>query len=139
MAAIRNPLTGSGCSALPRKTEPQITGQQLLLPLAPPLTWTSDGPLKLHCPRGSNAPPAAQRYMPLRCQEKGCVFPALPATGKCLHHERQQLEPELYETHQPIAAVVDRGKFGVPDPDFEDTRQQDRRRLATQVQSFLDE
>ncbi len=74
-----------------------------------------------------------------RCSEKGCVFPAAWGdTGKCLHHHRQQREPGFFHSHQPTMLLLDRAKFGLPDSEPEDSRAQDRRRLAALWEAFLE-
>jgi len=59
--------------------------------------------------------------------------------GRCVHHDRQQQEPALYQSHQPTLLVVERGKFGMQGSEVEDTRGVDRRRLAQERQAFLDD
>lgn len=69
--------------------------------------------------------------VPLRCSEKGCVFPATrQTTGKCLDHDRRHCVPELFHSFQPTMLLLDQGKYILPHSEFEDTRHLDRRRLA---------
>lgn len=73
-----------------------------------------------------------------RCQEKGCVFPpASPSSPHCLYHEHQEAEPTLFHSRQPSWALMDQGRFGLPDGEPElDTRHRDRRRLAELWERF---
>jgi hypothetical protein len=52
-------------------------------------------------------------------------------------------EPKLYTSHQPTSLVVARAKYGVLCPDNdepdENWRSRDRRRLAAERESFLDD
>lgn len=74
-----------------------------------------------------------------RSSVKGCVFPAASAqSGKCLQHDRQYQEPSLFRSHQPSMLLLDRAKFGVPDSESNDSRANDRRRLAKIREDFLD-
>jgi hypothetical protein len=69
--------------------------------------------------------------IPMRCSEKGCVFPAARATkGKCLDHDRRYCVPELFHSFQPTMLLMDQAKYILPDSEFEDSRHLDRRRLA---------
>lgn len=96
---------------------------------------------------GENSWPAAltadgpdSGFASSRCVEKGCVFPvARRGAGKCLHHDRQQREPKLFHSLQPTLLVLARAKFGVRDPEGEDTRALDRRRQAMVREAFLEE
>jgi hypothetical protein len=75
-----------------------------------------------------------------RCSEKGCVFPAsLDGSGKCVNHERQSKEPNLFSSFQPTRLVLDRAKFGVPEAEVDTSRAQDRRKLADIRQAFLED
>ena len=77
-------------------------------------------------------------YVP-RCNEKACVFPqARPGSGKCLQHERQSSEPDLFGSRQPSMLLLDRAKFGVPDSDLDEeaSRANDRRHLSRLWQTF---
>lgn len=82
--------------------------------------------------------------LPGRCLERGCVYPALPiGDGRCLHHLRQQREPEMYCSHQPSSAVAAREKFGPPRSEELETdprgRGLDRRRLMAERERFLND
>lgn len=75
-----------------------------------------------------------------RCSEKGCIFPvARHTTGKCLYHDREQREPALFHSLQPSMLLLDRAKFGLPDPKGDDSRARDRRRLAALREQCLEE
>lgn len=77
---------------------------------------------------------------PARCSEKGCVFPGSPGSGgKCLHHLRQSREPILFSSYQPTRAVLDRGRFGIPDEEVDTSRTHDRRKLAAIREAFLED
>jgi hypothetical protein len=84
-------------------------------------------------------PVALQSRAPARCVERGCVFPVHRTSSRCLHHDRQLKEPALYQSFQPTSAVVDRGRFGVPGEEVDDSRFRDRKRLASQREAFLDD
>ncbi len=73
-----------------------------------------------------------------RCQERGCVFPLASASSRrCRYHESQQAEPQLFRSHQPSWAVMERGRFGLPDSYGEpDPHSRDRRRLAELWERF---
>ncbi|GEM_PF-2358547 len=104
------------------------------LVLAPPgeLRWkpSNPGEAEIAVPLPSNP----------RCAERGCVFPAAPDTaGMCLHHYRQIQEPILFASHQPTRAVVERGRFGIPEHEVDTSRLRDRRRLAALREAFLED
>jgi len=107
-------------------------------PMAPLTDWSPTLPLGVLSPP-ARPPVAPQGRAQARCVEKGCVFPARGTSSRCLHHERQLEEPALYESFQPTSAVVDRGKFGVPNEEPDDSRFRDRKRLASQREAFLDD
>lgn len=72
-----------------------------------------------------------------RCREKGCVFPAGSGTrGLCQDHDRQQSEPAHFQTCQPTLLLLLQGAFGLSDSEGEDSRAQDRLRLAAQSEAF---
>ncbi len=73
-----------------------------------------------------------------RCSVKGCVFPATSAEGTCVQHDRQRQEPSLFSSQQPSTLLLDRAKFGVPDSEPDNSRANDRRRLARIRENFLD-
>jgi hypothetical protein len=77
-----------------------------------------------------------------RCDEKGCVFPAAgPGKRKCLVHGLEEREPKHFGSFQPTMLLLDRAKYGLPDPDAEpdDSRAQDRHRLAAEREAFFEE
>jgi hypothetical protein len=75
-----------------------------------------------------------------RCSTKGCVFPASAhGTGKCWHHELEELEPTHFLSRQPTQLVLDQAKFGLPDEGCDNSRVRDRRRLAALREQFLEE
>lgn len=72
-----------------------------------------------------------------RCQEKGCVFPAAPSgAGRCEYHERQRIEPVLFSSQQPSNLLLERAKFGPADPEPDDARRRERRKLAMLWEEF---
>lgn len=102
------------------------------LPAPESLSWK---PASILPDRHQVVPPA-----PTRCSEKGCVFPGAPgAGGKCLHHLRQSKEPILFSSYQPTRAVLDRGRFGIPDEEVDTSRTHDRRKMAAIREAFLDD
>lgn len=87
-------------------------------------------------------PPRPSAWRPLgRCSEKGCVFPAIDAEGRCLQHQRQWREPVFYSSHQPSSALIEQGRFGpskleyLTDP--KGSYGHDRRRLDAEREDFL--
>jgi len=73
-----------------------------------------------------------------RCCQKACVFPAHPdGRGECIYHCRQSLEPDRFQSLQPSSLLLDQAKFGLPDSEPDDTRVQDRHRLATERVQFI--
>lgn len=63
-----------------------------------------------------------------RCKIKGCVFPASDlATGMCHSHDLEETEPEFFQTFQPILYVLQQGKYGIPDPSFDNAHFHKRR------------
>ncbi|HEV2426353.1 MAG TPA: hypothetical protein VGZ29_16120 [Terriglobia bacterium] len=73
--------------------------------------------------------------------EKGCVFPAADAEGRCLQHQRQWREPGFYSSHQPSSALIEQGRFGGARLEYlgepRAGHAYDRRRLAAQTEDFL--
>ena len=71
-----------------------------------------------------------------RCAEKGCVYPALRTDSNfCIHHRRQEMEPELYRSWQPTWLVIHRSTS--PDGSVGSCRRaHDRFRLAAQSRAF---
>ncbi len=48
----------------------------------------------------------------VRCCERGCVFPVCSgASGRCLHHQRQQAEPRLFCSWQPTRLLLERAAY----------------------------
>ena len=87
------------------------------------------------------APPSSLPGVP-RCDEKGCVFPvAGPGKSKCLNHRREEDEPKHFGSSQPTVLLLDRARFGLPDPETEpdDSRARDRRRELAEREAFLEE
>ena len=77
-----------------------------------------------------------------RCDEKGCVFPVVgPGKSKCLTHSREEYEPKHFGSFQPTVLLLDRAKYGLPDPETEpdDSRARDRRRELAEREAFLEE
>lgn len=77
-----------------------------------------------------------------RCDEKGCVFPVVgPGKSKCLAHSREEDEPKHFGSSQPTVLLLDRAKYGLPDPETEpdDSRARDRRRELAEREAFLEE
>jgi len=73
-----------------------------------------------------------------RCAEKACIYPAVPgARGVCLYHDREEHEPVSFRSHQPSQLLLEHAKFGLGSPEFDHSRAQDRRRLATLREDFL--
>lgn len=83
--------------------------------------------------------PHPTRETTRRCAEKGCVFPATqPGAGRCLQHDRQHREPDLFGSQQPSMLLLDRAKFGLPDSDStrSESHAEDRRHMARLWQAF---
>ncbi len=76
----------------------------------------------------------------LRCQEKGCIFPALRGgAGKCAHHHREEREPAMYLSKQPTRAALEHGKFLHLDEELLfGSREADRRRLEAEREAFFE-
>ena len=77
---------------------------------------------------------------PVRCGEKGCIFPALAGGGgKCLHHTRQELEPSMFHSKQPTSAAIEQGKFvELGNERIFGSREADRRRFDAERETFLE-
>jgi hypothetical protein len=74
-----------------------------------------------------------------RCAEKGCIFPALGGTGKCVHHYREEHEPSMYHSKQPTWAALQQGRFVEPREELNfGSREADRRRIDTERETFLE-
>jgi hypothetical protein len=132
-----SPAQPARAPGVPVRRHPPV---QLSLPFAQP-------PLALPGQRGfavPKIPPKSVLWQPPgRCTEKGCVFPAAGATGRCRQHQLQWSEPSFYSSRQPTSALMDRGRFGPVRPaGFEDAKTghaYDRRRLAVERATFLGE
>jgi hypothetical protein len=76
---------------------------------------------------------------PARCGEKGCIFPALGGSGKCVHHYREEHEPSMYHSKQPTWAAIEQGRFVEPREELTfGSREADRRRFDAERQTFLE-
>ena len=87
-------------------------------------------------PKPATAPPAP---MPSRrCAVKGCVFPvSIQGHNQCHYHDLLQSEAELFQSHQPSHLLSLQAPFGIPDEEPDDSRQQDRKKLAAERESFI--
>ncbi len=66
-----------------------------------------------------------------RCLEKGCVFPAVSSVGGiCYYHTLEQREPGCFRSYQPSRLLLEKAKFGLLCPGFENDRARDRRLLG---------
>jgi hypothetical protein len=85
-------------------------------------------------------PPQVTETASARCQERGCIFPALGrAGGKCVHHYREEREPAMYVSKQPTRAALDHGKFFHVDEELMfGSREADRRRFDAERQAFFE-
>ena len=109
-------------------------------PQAVPIPGSAASPSPEVSGTSSRQAGAAPAPRPARCRVKGCIFPAASArTGRCLVHDRAEKEPKHFLSVQPSILLVDRAKFGIPDPDYEDLRARDRRRLAALRERFREE
>lgn len=73
-----------------------------------------------------------------RCIIPGCVFPAWdPPTGRCHYHVVLDEEAELFQGCQPSRHVLAQALLGVPDPEIEEYRQQQKRMRAIVRELFL--
>lgn len=125
-------------SAVPPKSTPTKGHPQLLPPTcAEPLLSSArdtDPPAAsapVHSPRGG---------ISMRCSVKGCIFPVADAgDSRCLVHDLADKEPKLFLSMQPSLLLLDQAKFGIPDPEFDDARARDRRRMAALREKFREE
>jgi hypothetical protein len=63
---------------------------------------------------------AAALLLNPRCKIRGCVFPASDlATGMCHSHDLQEIEPELFQSFQPVLYVLQQGRYGIPEQSFD--------------------
>lgn len=75
-----------------------------------------------------------------RCSVKGCIFPAAGGGGElCLIHDLAEKEPAHFLSVQPSTLCLDRAKYGIAEPGFDDSRSRDRRRLAAWRDRLRDE
>jgi len=130
------PEPAASCARPPAATQ-HTQPVQLALPFAwAPLASSSEGP---GIPK---LPPRSVPWQPLgRCREKGCVFPAVDAEGRCRQHQRQWCEPVFYSSHQPSSALIEQGRFGGAQLDHvgepKTGHAYDRRRMAAEREDFL--
>jgi len=120
--------------AIARKALPPAA--DFALPLAGNLPQMPRGTLRaanlegLPPPRPPTPSVKAPALLSPRCKIKGCVFPASDlATGMCHAHDLQEIEPEFFESFQPILYVLQQGKYGIPDQSFENGQFHIRRHL----------
>ena len=102
------------------------------------------GPGILHFPADGGIPPLVAPPGPRppsnRCQTKGCIFPVEDDHAThCPLHTLTEAEPKHFESLQPSLVLLEQAKFGLPDPEYEDTRARDRRRLADLRERQLEE
>lgn len=87
------------------------------------------------------AKPATVPLCPLpsvRCSVKGCVFPvSIQGHSQCHYHDLLQSEAQLFQSHQPSHLLSLQAPFGIPDEEPDDSRQQDRKKLAAERESFI--
>jgi len=85
-------------------------------------------------------PAPVAKPSPVRCGEKGCIFPALGGEGgKCLHHTRQEREPSMFHSKQPTLAAIEQGKFvDLGNERIFGSREADRRRFDAERETFLE-
>lgn len=89
--------------------------------------------------RAERIHPALDGSFP-RCPVKGCIFPAAGSGGElCLIHDLAEKEPAHFLSVQPSTLCLDRAKYGIAEPGFDDSRSRDRRRLAAWRDSLRDE
>ncbi|HEV2500155.1 MAG TPA: hypothetical protein VGY31_11310 [Terriglobia bacterium] len=131
MHVQQDQANGLGSAVLPKAIISTLPAPAAL-PVPGSLTWK---PASMSASGRQAASPAS-----VRCTEKGCVFPGSPGPeGKCLHHLRQTQEPVLFSSYQPTRAVLDRGRFEIPDEEVDTSRTHDRRKLAAIREAFLED
>ncbi len=91
-------------------------------------------------PPAATQPSPATEHASARCREKGCIFPARAGTGgRCLHHWREENEPAMFLSRQPIRTTVDQAKFYAPvEPPVFGSRFSDRVRFAKEREAFFE-
>jgi hypothetical protein len=55
----------------------------------------------------------------------------------CHYHELLQSEAELFQSHQPTLLLCRQAPFGLPEEEPDDSRQEDRKRLAAEREAFI--
>ena len=89
-------------------------------------------------PRPPTPMVSAPLLFSLRCKIKGCVFPASnPATGMCHSHDLQEMEPEFFQSFQPILYVLQQAKFGEPDQPVGDGQRRGPRLLIARRKAAM--
>lgn len=132
-----------------RTSQPLATGESTSGPPGPTMQGRQESPLPTSNSQatapGQLNPRPTERVASLpvtpQCDEKGCVFPASgPGGRKCLVHDREKNEPEHFESFQPTVLLLDRAKYGLPDPETEpdDYRARDRHRQASEREAFFE-
>ena len=122
----------------PRSAPPLVLPLLPVVPLEPPpasILKTLPPPVTVR-----ERTPEVKATTSSRCRERGCIFPARGgAGGKCFHHFREELEPEMYLSKQPTRATLDQGKFLHADKDLLfGSREADRRRLESEREAFFE-
>ena len=85
---------------------------------------------------GPSRPPAPAPSA--RCSVKGCVFPASSPEGtECRYHELLRSDAVLFQSHQPSHLILLSAPFGEPEEEFDDSRQQDRKRQSAEREAFI--
>jgi len=73
-----------------------------------------------------------------RCTVRGCVFPAAAVgIGECHYHTLLRSEAVLFQSHQPSHLLLLHAPLGIPEEPVDDSRQQDRKRLAAEREEFV--
>ena len=87
----------------------------------------------------ASRPPVSTPPAPsARCSVKGCVFPApSPERTECRYHELLRSEAHLFQSHQPSHLILLSAPFGEPEEEFDDSRQQDRKRQMAEREAFI--
>ena len=72
------------------------------------------------------------------CAVKGCVFPASAEGGaECHYHNLLRTEAVLFQSHQPSHLLLLQAPLGLPEEEIDDSREQDRKRLAAEREEFV--
>ena len=117
-----NPATPS---KPPARAGRAVIPQQSVDPIARSLRIEGLSPSAI----GERVPSALEDSFP-RCSVKGCIFPAAGGGALCHIHDLTEREPAHFLSVQPSTLCLDRAKYGIADPGFDDSRSRDRRRLA---------